>query len=75
MSKLYTKYQISKMMDIPIAYIEWCIKGELITVKKRDRKGNMLIPDDQIRHIYDLYSSRYSYLPDDEYEKLVQKYC
>ena len=75
MSKLYTKYQISKMMDIPIYYIEWCMNGELITVKKRDRKGNMLIPDDQMQHIYDLYSSRYSYLSDDEFDKLVHGHC
>ena len=75
MSKLYTKYQISEMMDIPIYYIEWCIKGDLIVVKKRDRKGNMLIPDDQIQQIYDLYSSRYSYLSDDEFDKLVHGQC
>ena len=75
MSKLYTKYQISKMMDIPIDYIEWCIKGELIVVKKRDRKGNILIPDDQMQHIYDLYSTRYSYLSDDEFEKFVHGHC
>ena len=75
MSKLYTKYQISKMMDIPIDYIEWCMKGELITVRKRGRKGNMLISDDQIQQIYDLYSTRYSYLSDDEFEKLVHGYC
>ena len=75
MGKLYTKYQISKMMNIPIYYIEWCMKGELIAVRKNDRKGNMLIPDDQIQHIYDLHSTRYSYLSDSEFDKLVHGHC
>jgi len=76
-NRLFTKYEVSEMLDIPMYYVEWCMKTGLVTVTKRDRKGNMLLPEDQIQQVYDSYSTRYSYLSDDEFEKLLHGsgYC
>jgi len=76
-NKLFTKYEVSEMLDIPINDIELYMKNGVVTVTKLDRKGNLLVPEDQIQQIYDSYSTRYSYLSDDGLEELLHGsgYC
>ena len=74
--KLYTLHQISEILDVPIPEIEWYVKKNLVNKSgKKDRKGNLLISEDQFQQVYDLYSNRYSYVSDDELDNLVYGYC
>ncbi len=70
-SKQYTLHQVSNLLNIPIIQIEWYLNAGLVKGKKQGQKGIWFIPEDEMQRIYDLYSSRYNYVSDEELEKLV----
>jgi len=70
-SKQYTPHQIAEMLNIPITQIEWYLGTGLVKGMKRGNKGEWLIPEDEIQRIYDLSSTRYNYVSDEELQKLI----
>jgi len=70
-SKQYTPHQVSDMLNIPITEIEWYLRTGLVKGKKRGRKGGWFLSEEEIQRIYDLYSNRYSYVSEEEMEKLI----